>query len=218
MTTLVVLAKEPAPGRSKTRLSPPCTPSQAATLALAALLDTLDAVRRTPVDRRVVVLDGRPGGWIPEGFDVVPQRGGGLDARLAAAFDDVGGPTVLIGMDTPQVTPELLTSCVSSLHEPGTDAVLGLATDGGFWVVGLHEPDERAFVGVPMSEDHTGTAQLDRLRTLGLTTTLVARMRDIDTFADAEAVARTLPPDSHFRVELASVLSSDEPRGHRRGS
>ena len=73
MTTLLVIAKEPRPGRVKTRLTPPFTPEEAAALAEAALADTLDAVARTPAERRVLVLDGTPGPWLPAGFEVVPH-------------------------------------------------------------------------------------------------------------------------------------------------
>ena len=68
--TLLVIAKSPAPGRVKTRLTPPCTPEQAAQLAGAALSDTLAAASRTRrAARRVLVLDGAPGAWLPRDFD-----------------------------------------------------------------------------------------------------------------------------------------------------
>jgi len=93
---LVVIAKAPLPGRSKTRLCPPCTPHEAAALAEAALRDTLAAVLAAPVRaRRVLVLDGEPGRWLPAGIEVIAQRGDGLGARLAAAFADVGGSAFL---------------------------------------------------------------------------------------------------------------------------
>lgn len=101
MTTLLVIAKEPRPGRVKTRLTPPFTPREAATLAEATLVDTLRTVAATPARRRVLVLDGAPGPWLPPGFDVVPQCAGGLDERLAAAFAGCDGPALLIGMDHP---------------------------------------------------------------------------------------------------------------------
>ena len=107
-TTLLVIAKQPVPGRVKTRLVPPCTHEQAAALAEAALADTLHTVLMAPARRRVLVLEGEPGPWLPAGFDVVPQCGGPLDERLAGAFAAVRGPALLIGMDTPQVTPGLL--------------------------------------------------------------------------------------------------------------
>src|SRR6201997_2625355 len=103
--TLLVIAKQPLPGRVKTRLAPPCTHEQAAALAEAALAATLHTVLPVPAARRVLVLDGEPGPWLPPGFDVVPQCGGPLDERLAAAFAGADGPALLIGMDTPQITP-----------------------------------------------------------------------------------------------------------------
>jgi glycosyltransferase A (GT-A) superfamily protein (DUF2064 family) len=67
--TLLVIAKSPAPGRVKTRLTPPCTPEQAARLAGAALSDTLAAAARTRrAARRVLVLDGASGPWLPRDF------------------------------------------------------------------------------------------------------------------------------------------------------
>src|SRR5436190_1877147 len=125
----MVLAKAPAPGRSKTRCSPPCTLEQAAELAAAALHDTIATVAATPARRRVVVLDGPAGPWVPAGFDVVAQRGDGLDGRLAAAFADVGGPAVLIGMDTPQVSARLLVAAQNALSAGHVDGVLGPADD-----------------------------------------------------------------------------------------
>lgn len=139
-TTVLVIAKEPVPGRVKTRLTPPYTPDEAAQLAEAALYDTLRAVSAMPARRRVVVLDGRPGSWLPAGFEVRPQCAGGLDERLAAAFADSTGPTLLIGMDTPQVTPQLLAPALESGAWDGCDAWFGAAEDGGFWALGLAAP------------------------------------------------------------------------------
>ena len=75
---LLVIAKQPVPGRVKTRLCPPCTPDQAAALAEASLLDTLAAVAATPASRRVLVFEGDPEPWCPAGFDTFAQRGDGL--------------------------------------------------------------------------------------------------------------------------------------------
>ncbi|MFJ4784813.1 DUF2064 domain-containing protein [Streptomyces sp. NPDC088794] len=182
-TTLLVIAKEPRPGRVKTRLTPPFTPAEAAALAEAALADTLDTVARTPADRRVLVLDGAPGPWLPPGFEVVPQCAGGLDVRLAAAFAGCTGPALLVGMDTPQVTPDLLT-----VDFADCDAYFGPAEDGGFWSLGLAAPDPALLLGVPMSTPHTGAAQ--RARLAGLRVRELPCLRDVDTAYDAEVVAR----------------------------
>ncbi|WP_435178334.1 TIGR04282 family arsenosugar biosynthesis glycosyltransferase [Actinacidiphila sp. bgisy145] len=200
MATLVVIAKEPVPGRAKTRLCPPFTPQQAADLAAAALADTLAAVAATPADRRLLVLDGAPGAWLPPGIDVVPQVAGGLDQRLAAAFGHCDGPTLLIGMDTPQVTPALL----HTAPEPGTGAWFGPAADGGFWALGLAEPDPDLVLGVPMSTPYTGRAQRDRLTAAGLTVRDLPVLRDVDTAADAAWVAAQAP-GTRFATALAHL-------------
>ncbi|MFH8840472.1 DUF2064 domain-containing protein [Streptomyces sp. NPDC017868] len=205
MTSLLVIAKEPVPGRVKTRLCPPFTPGEAAALAEAALADTLAAAAATPADRHVLVLDGAPGPWLPAGFEVVPQSGGGLDERLAAAFAGCTGPALLIGMDTPQVTPELLTP---ALALDAYDAWFGPAADGGFWALGLAEPDPALLLGVPMSVPGTGSAQYGRLRAAGLRTALLPPLRDVDTAADAAEVAALAPAGRFARRhrELAAGL------------
>ncbi|MEU0207131.1 TIGR04282 family arsenosugar biosynthesis glycosyltransferase [Streptomyces canus] len=194
MTTLLVIAKEPRPGRVKTRLTPPFTPEEAAALAEASLADTLDVVARTPARRRVLVLEGAPGPWLPPGFDVVRQCAGGLDERLAAAFAGCDGPALLIGMDTPQVTPELLT-----VDFADCEAYFGPAEDGGFWALGLAQPDPSLLRGVPMSTPRTGAAQ--RARLTGLRVRQLPPLRDVDTAHDAALVAEAAP-GGRFAAEL----------------
>ena len=204
--TLMVLAKAPVPGRVKTRLCPPCDPQQAAHLAEAALVDTLQAVAATAGTRRVLVLDGAPGPWLPAGFEVLPQRGGALDQRLAHAFDDVGTGGVLVGMDTPQLTPALLTGALRALETPGVaDAVLGPSVDGGWWGIGLPAPDPAVFLDVPMSTAYTGTAQHARLRSLGLRVARLPGLRDVDDIEDAISVARVAPA-TRFATKLRPML------------
>ena len=200
---LLVIAKAPVPGRVKTRLTPPCTPEQAARIAAAAIADTLAAVAAVQREaRRIVVLDGEPGPWIPDGFDVIAQRGDGLAERLAAAFADARGPAFLVGMDTPQVTPELLAAGLDAVRDG--DAAFGAALDGGYWGIGLREPDARVFADVPMSEDNTGAVQRARLAILGLQTAILPPLRDIDTIEDARAVARAAP-DGRLAAALAEI-------------
>jgi SAM-dependent methyltransferase len=94
-------------------------------------------------------------------------------------------------MDTPQLTPDLLGSAAAGIG-PGR-AVLGPTVDGGFWILGLHRPDPRVTPGVPMSTGRTGAAQLERLQALGYRVGLQPALRDVDTPADAEAVAAAHP-------------------------
>ncbi|HEY6747299.1 MAG TPA: DUF2064 domain-containing protein [Mycobacteriales bacterium] len=203
---LLVLAKAPVPGRVKTRLCPPCTPAEAAGLAAAALADTIAAARATPgVRRRVLALDG----WceVPADLAVLPQRGTGLAERIGHAFADAdAGPTLLVGMDTPQAGPDLLAACLSTLDAAAdpVDAVLGPAEDGGWWALGLHDPGQaRLLAGVPMSTPDTGRLTLAALRGAGLRVGLLPELRDVDDWADAVAVAGRAP-SGRFAAAVAA--------------
>ena len=211
VVTLAVIAKAPVAGRVKTRLCPPCTPRQAAELAEAALRDTLAAMADAArlADRavaRAIVLDGAPGAWAG-GEQVVAQRGGGLDERLAAAFADFGdGPALIVGMDTPQLTGALLAHALTALDDH--DAVLGPATDGGYWGIGLRRADARALVGVPMSVEHTLAAQRARLGELGLTVADAATLVDVDTIEDAALVAARAPGTAFARAFAGLAIAA----------
>ena len=215
MTQLLVITKAPVPGRSKTRLTPPCTPLQASTIAAAAVADTLDVVRATPVQRRVVALDGAPGDLDLHDLVVVPQVEGELGTRLAAAFaaamdGDGDLPTLLVGMDTPQISPELLTDCLAQLVAagPGT-AVLGTAPDGGWWALGVHSPDAAAVLpDVPMSREDTATNTRAALQAAGLTVLELPQLTDVDHWPEAVEVAALCPEDSHMRRTVEEIAAS----------
>jgi len=205
--TLLVVAKAPVPGLAKTRLAADVGAEVAADIAAAALLDTLDAVAAAPVSRRVVALTGdlRMACRSDEiadrlaDFTVIAQRGDGFAERLACAHEDAaapGLPVVQIGMDTPQVTPDLLAECGRALV---ADAVLGLAADGGWWVLGVRDA---AMAGclrdVPMSQPDTGELTLAALHDAGLRVHLVTELADVDTVADIAEVRRGCPPTGRF--------------------
>jgi glycosyltransferase A (GT-A) superfamily protein (DUF2064 family) len=204
---LLVLAKAPEPGRVKTRLCPPLAPAEAAHVAAAALLDTLGAARAVPGARVVVALAGRLSGAARAaelhialgGVLSCGQRGADLGHRIAAAHRDAadllpGRPTLQIGMDTPQVEPALLAEAAVPLHRGAVDAVVGPATDGGWWALGLRDPRAAAAVAdVPTSRDDTGERTVHALRAAGLRVGLLSELTDVDTAADATAVARAAP-------------------------
>jgi glycosyltransferase A (GT-A) superfamily protein (DUF2064 family) len=212
---VLVLAKAPRPGDVKTRLCPPCTPDQAAAVALAALHDTLDAVDEAPpelVGRRLLVLEGSPGysdvddDWWPRaGWDLCPQRGTSLSERIGHAFADTavtGLPSVLIGMDTPQVTGALLAQCLGELT--GADAVLGAAADGGWWLLGLRDPSQAVVLsGVPTSRPDTGVRTRAALSGAGLSVAAAPVLQDVDTAPDAWRVADECRIGSRFVTAVA---------------
>jgi glycosyltransferase A (GT-A) superfamily protein (DUF2064 family) len=200
---VIVLAKAPEPGKVKTRLCPPATPAQAADVAAAALLDTLDAAAAVPGADTVVAFAGSLGraarsGDLRRALHAVPmpaQRGDTLGERIAAAHVDAaalfpGAPTLQIGMDTPQVDGRLLAGCLDILWRKDLDAVLGLASDGGWWALGLRDPRFAGLIAaVPTSRADTGERTFAALRAAGLTVGLLPELTDVDTAADAVAVA-----------------------------
>ena len=213
MAHLLVLAKTPAPGRVKTRLCPPCTPDQAAAVAAAALADTLATVTAAPAAARTLVVDGdHPA---PAGWSRVAQRGGPLAERLAHAYADTHRPgiaSLLVGMDTPQVTPALLEAAVHRLGADDTDAVLGAAEDGGWWALGLRDPAHADVLReVATSTPATGALTLAALRSRGLRVAPLPVLRDVDTAADAHAVARLCPGGSRFALTVPRLVPSEVP-------
>jgi len=209
---VIVIAKTPLPGRVKTRLSPPLTPDQACAVAWACLTDTLVSAARVRSRRHVLLLDGEVGPWVPDGFEVVPQRGIGLAERLAAGFTDVDDTAIVIAMDTPHVDVDVLAAALRALSVD-YDSVIGPATDGGYWLLGLRAGISPAavFAGVPMSVDTTGAAQRERLDALGLSTLTVGELRDVDTVDDVFAIAAQHP---HLRLGRL-VRSLNEARSGR---
>ena len=202
---VLVMAKEPRPGRVKTRLCPPCSPVEAAAVAEAALADTLTAVAACGAPRKILALDGEPGPWLPPGFEVIRQRGADLNERLTNAWRDVGGAGIQIGMDTPQVGSAELDDTLTRLDH--ADAVLGHALDGGWWVIGWRTADPAAlFDGIPMSTPRTGRAQEARILSLGLRLHRVVQKRDIDTVEDLQAIAGEYP---HLRTAFVALTMRD---------
>ena len=208
----LVMAKAPVPGRVKTRLGVRVGMDLAADLAAAALLDTIAACRSAFTECHIA-LDGSLddavraaqlqeglAGWV-----VHPQRGDTFGERLAHAHHDAAGdgPTVQIGMDTPQLTAADLHSIADAAYDG--DAVLGPATDGGWWVLALSDPSAASVLaGVAMSQADTCRRTCEALTAAGQTVRLGHELTDIDTEAEAARVAGTLT-GGHFLQAWRSV-------------
>ena len=216
---VLVVAKAPVPGEAKTRLAAGVGEQAAADIAAAALLDTLDAVAAAPIEGRVAAITGDLDAASNSDeirdrladFTVVPQRGKDLAERLANAHLDAaaaftGLPVLQIGMDTPQVTADLLSDCARELL--ACDAVLGPARDGGWWVLGVtNAAMADCLRSIPTSRSDTGVVTLTALRDTGVDVSLVPVLADVDTAADVDAVRRECAPDSRFtRATVAAGI------------
>lgn len=213
---VLVVAKAPVPGLAKTRLAARVGNAAAAEVAAAALLDLLETLRR---DRRrtLVALTGdlslsaRAAELADalSGCTVFAQADGPFAARLVHAHRRgqqlAPGPLLQVGMDTPQLDPDLLRAAQAAL---GTHrAVLGPADDGGWWALGLHAADPAAALAdVAMSTHSTGFDTEAALLATGLVGDVVGRLpplRDVDEWDDAVEVAAAVP-GSRFAAAVAA--------------
>ncbi len=215
--TVLIMAKAPVAGQAKTRLAPAFGSAGAAQMAAAALLDTLDAVGSSDVATRVVALSGdldraARGTEIAralDGFLVIPQHGVTFADRLVRAHADAarsGYPVLQIGMDTPQVAADLLTSSAAVLLDRAVDAVLGPATDGGWWALGVSDPATASVLaGIPMSRADTGALTRAAIEDRGCVIRELPVLTDVDTPADVRSVAAAMAPTSRFRRALEAL-------------
>ena len=215
---VLVVAKAPVPGLAKTRLAADVGDRAAAEIAAAALLDTLRVVAAVPTRNRIVAITGDLADAVRgddvrdalKDFIVIEQRGHDLGHRLAHAHSDtaaiVSGPIVQIGMDTPQLTPQLLLHAGRTLQCSSPTAALGMAEDGGWWVLGVQNAVVAAAIAtVPTSRPDTGERTRAALRDIGVRVLPVATLRDVDYLADLRAVAARCSPTSQFRRAVHSL-------------
>lgn len=203
--TIAIVAKPCLPGKVKTRLHPDFTFEQAAVLAEISLKRTMDAVRAVSNAQPLLFFDGDEMPDWAWGFRLLRQPQGELDERIGYLFDSVQGPLLLIGMDTPQVSSELLERAVRDWSH---SAWLGLAPDGGFWALGMRQPDGSLIRGVQMSQQDTGQQQLKRVFDhFGSQLGMLDELEDFDNRESALRVA-DLIPDSTFSSLVRSYVAA----------
>lgn len=190
--TLLILAKAPMPGFSKTRLCPPLRPTEAAEVAEAALVDTLRAANDCDAAEVLVAFAGdRSCLQAHPRLSVFEQVGRDLNERLERAWAHTSGWVVQIGSDTPHLEACELNAIAAQLVDH--DAVLGPAEDGGWWVLAQREHKEGLFRSVTMSTPHTFDEQLASLRARHERVALAPTKRDLDHWPDALHIAATYP-------------------------
>lgn len=186
---LVVLLKAPRPGQVKTRLAAGVG-VEAATEAYRQLLTTvLDRLAGWPeVELRHAPDDaaGEVAGWCRPGWTQAPQGPGDLGIRLARTmeehFRDGAARVVVIGADCPHVTVDDLRAALAALEQD--DVVLGPASDGGYWLVGLKAPWPVLFEDIAWSTAQVLAQTEARAAAAGLRVTRLRVLDDVDTAED----------------------------------
>ena len=217
---LVIMVKQPVPGRVKTRLCPPLTPDQAAELYRCFLLDKMAQVRRvsaaspylafTPAEAEgffVTLAAGK--------FALVPQEGKDLGDRLSHLSTRLllaGHPGVIvIDSDTPSLPDEYLAQASERMADEGTDALFGPAEDGGYYLVGLRRPAPGLFQGITWSTPVVLEQTLARAAAARLRVCLLPPWYDVDTGADLERLRRDLvmngAPAGHTQAFLQRSMA-----------
>lgn len=201
---LIVFVKAPRPGTVKTRLGlGPDAECAVYQRLVHTLLDQLTPfhdveLRFTPSDARREIAP-----WLGEGWSLSPQGDGDLGDRLKKAFRDAFAAgikrVVIIGSDCPYIRAEDIQTAWAKLETH--DLVLGPAEDGGYWLIGLREPQPAVFNGIEWSSSTVLSETLSRAKALGLKISLLRTLSDVDTrqdwerFISAAAPNRT-PPQS----------------------
>jgi rSAM/selenodomain-associated transferase 1 len=193
---LLVMAKRPVPGQSKTRLVPPLSHAQAAALYECFLRDSLDLMRQVPgVWPVVAYTPGHAAAYfaaLAPDFEHLAQQGRGLGARLDNALTHYLGlgyrSVVAMDSDSPTLPLAYLTAAFEALARPN-DVVLGQADDGGYYLIGLKQPAPRLLRQVRMSTSHVLQDTLALARQEGLRVELLPAWYDVD---DRQSLERAM--------------------------
>ena len=206
---LVIFAKAPMPGQVKTRLCPPLTPDEAATLHGSFVLDTLERTKlatttlKLPFDRYLACAPSSTHVFFKimeerHGVKVIDQVGEDLGARMHQAFETIFARgyrhVLIIGTDVPTIPLDQLKQALAKLEQ--YDLVLGPAQDGGYYLIGLKQPHPTLFCAIPWSTDQVLKLTQDKAATMGLKTALLDLWRDVDTIADLQALIDANAADS----------------------
>lgn len=188
---VIVMVKAPVPGTVKTRLVPPLTAGSAASLAAAFVQDAVRNARQiaevliaySPADGNLLLKS-----LLPDGLYWTAQRGDDLGKRMGAAMADAAGsgfsPLVVIGTDSPTLSPACIAEAIQTLQSGSADVVFGPTADGGYYLVGARQPQPDLFDGVAWSTEAALTQTAANAARLNLRCHLLPAWHDVDTSKD----------------------------------
>jgi len=220
---VVVMAKQPVPGKSKTRLCPPLTPREAAELSEALLRDTIGLVSGLR-ETEMAIAVSPPGAvgmmrrFVPRGARILAVEGADIGECLRGATDQLFAEgftrIVALNADSPTLPAEYLDRAIEMLTH--SDVVLGPAEDGGYYLIGLRQRQPGLFQNISWSTAHVAAETLALAAALGLTVARLPQWYDVDTPAElerlrAELVARPLAIAPCTRAFLARQQSTPPP-------
>jgi uncharacterized protein len=211
---LLVFAKAPLPGQAKTRLSPPLTAEEAATMAEAFLLDTLEMIEAAKLNADIIIYytpktAANYFSHLISGYwQIKPQQGRSLKMKIANALSVETGknnqPVIIIGTDSPTLPPHYLTEAFEMLCR--VDLVVGPATDGGFYLMGLNRFYPELLKPVILSKPESCKQLLESAARIGLTFKKLPEWYDIDRFEDLKHVNDLMSGKQGFAAPRTKTL------------
>jgi rSAM/selenodomain-associated transferase 1 len=187
-----IVCKAPQPGRSKTRLASAIGEVVASELSACFLRDVAASIESVPeaLGRRGYGVYAPAGAehimrqLLPAGFELLLQAGdelghvlmGATRVLLEAGHDCV----LLVNGDSPTLPPQLLMQAIEILREPGDRMVLGPASDGGYYLIGLKRPHKHLFTNIAWGTETVARTTRERAAEIGLATALLPEWYDVD--------------------------------------
>ncbi len=190
--SILVMAREPAPGRVKTRLSPPLSHQLASYLYEAMLSDTIDIVISLKGAGMYLFVEPQNSPYFDRyggmGISILPQSGINLGEKMENAaklvWEQSKNPLIIIGTDIPLLTPSIITRSVAMLES--TDIVIGPCDDGGYYLIGMRDFTSVPFQQIPWSTDRVLKSTIAKLEEGALSFSFTEELFDIDTARDIE--------------------------------
>jgi len=221
------MAKQPEPGKVKTRLCPPLTLVQAADLYEAFFLDTVSLISGIEHTDVFIAYDPETAQdffslILSPTVKCIPQGVGDLGKRLSGissiVFSHGYRKVIMLASDTPHLPQDYIRMAFTRLDD--TDVILGPCDDGGYYLIGLRFPAPVVFEGIPWSTSRVLDLTIERAREAGMTCELVPSCYDIDTWQDVERLMHDIQVQAHgdtsrcphtkkVLTDLAPVLSGN---------
>ena len=192
-----IMCKAPLPGRTKTRLAAIIGAEAAAELSACFLRDVAAAIEAVPaaIGRKGYGVYAPAGTedelrrLLPPSFDLLLQADaqfsnvlhGAMRTLLSRGHDC----TLLINGDSPTLPSRLMSEAIASLRRPGDRMVLGPASDGGYYLIGLKRAHRRVFMDIPWGTAAVGRRTLERAAQIDLEVAMLPEWYDVD---DAETL------------------------------
>jgi uncharacterized protein len=198
---LIIFVKNPVPGKVKTRLARSIGDEPAAEVYRQLLLHTKSITQQLKVDKLVYYADDIAENdlWESSAYQKRQQQGENLGERMASAFAacfDAGyRQVVIIGSDCAEITAAHVEQAFAALNT--NDVVIGPATDGGYYLLGMKKLNQRLFENIPWSTDAVMSSTLQKVNELGLNYLLIETLSDID---DLEAYQKMKMQDTFDRM------------------